>query len=228
MRVSERGLREGLPIDYMTRMEHLPPLELRSFRERSAFQLGRACGFDENHARTVARLSLQFFDSAFQIGLHKMGDWERELLEYAALLHDIGAFLAYSKHREHSYYFIRGADLLGFDNTEIAIIAATALFHGKALPQEKHREFAELDKRSRKIVRSLCIFLRMAEALDRSHTGAVTNVRFVRTAPETISLEIVSPSDCQLELWGVKRHELSFEQVFKHKLIVQPKSEAAL
>jgi len=228
VRVSERGLREGLPIDYMTRMEHLPPLELRSFRERSAFQLGRSCGFDEPHARTVARLSLQFFDSAFQIGLHKMGDWERELLEYAALLHDIGAFLAYSKHREHSYYFIRSADLLGFDNTEIAIIAATALFHGKALPQEKHREFAELDKRSRKIVRSLCIFLRMAEALDRSHTGAVTNVRFVRTAPDTISLEIVSPTDCQLELWGVKRHELSFEQVFKHKLVVQPINEATL
>ena len=157
-----------------------------------------------------------------------MGDWERELLEYAALLHDIGAFLSYSKHREHSYYFIRSADLLGFDNTEIAIIAATALFHGKSLPQMNHREFAELDKRARKIVRSLCMFLRMAEALDRSHTGPVTSVRFFRSAPETISLEIVSPVECQLELWGVKRHELSFEQVFKHLLVVVPKVEPPL
>ena len=223
VRVSERGLREGLPIDYMSRMEHLPPLELRSFRERSAFQLGRSCEFDEGHARNVARLSLQFFDAAFQLGLHKLGEWERELLEYAALLHDIGSFLSYSKHREHSYYFIRNADLLGFDNTEISIIAVTALFHGKSLPQLKHPEFAELDKRARKIVRTLCLFLRMSEALDRSHTGAVTNVRLFRTSAEAISLEVMSLAECQLELWGVKRHELAFEQVLKHKLTVEPK-----
>lgn len=220
IRVSERGLREGLPIDYLSRMEHLPPLELRSFRERSVFQLGRACGFDEVHARHVVRLSHELFDSAFQLGLHKLGEWERELLEYAALLHDIGSFLSYSKHRENSYYFIHNADLLGFDNTEIGIVATTALFHGKALPQMKHAEFAELDKRSRKIVRTLCIFLRMAEALDRSHTGSVTGVRLYRTDAETISLEITSSNESQLELWGVKRHEQAFEQVFKHKLAI--------
>ena len=107
-----------------------------------------------------------------------------------------------------------------FDNTEIAIIAATTLFHGKSLPQLKHPEFAELDKRARKIVRLLCVFLRMAEALDRSHTGAVTNVRFFRSDPETIALEITSHGECQLELWGIKRHELAFEEVFKHSLNV--------
>jgi exopolyphosphatase/guanosine-5'-triphosphate,3'-diphosphate pyrophosphatase len=223
LRVSERGLREGLPIDYMSRMEHLPPLELRSFRERSVFQLGRSCNFDEAHAKNVVRLSHQLFDSAFQLGLHKLGEWERELLEYASLLHDIGSFLSYNNHREHSYYFIRNADLLGFDNTELAIVAATALFHGKALPQMKHPEFAELDKRSRKIVRILCVFLRMAEALDRSHVGAVLQARLHRSAIDTIALEVTSANECQLELWGVKRYELSFEQVFHQKLVVDSK-----
>lgn len=222
IRVSERGLRDGLPIDYLSRMEHTQPLELRSFRERSVFQLGRSCGFDEEHARHVVLLAHQLFDSAFQLGLHKLGEWERELLEYAALLHDIGSFLSYNKHRENSYYFIRNADLLGFDNTEIGIMATTALFHGKALPQMKHSEFGELDKRSRKIVRMLCIFLRMAEALDRSHTGAVTSVRLFRTDVDTISLEITGSAEGQLELWGVKRHEQAFEQVFKNKLTVAP------
>ncbi|MDB5385724.1 MAG: Ppx/GppA phosphatase [Planctomycetaceae bacterium] len=223
LRVSERGLREGLPIDYMSRMEHLPPLELRSFRERSVFQLGRSCNFDETHAKNVVRLSHQLFDSAFQLGLHKLGEWERELLEYASLLHDIGSFLSYNNHREHSYYFIRNADLLGFDNTELAIVATTALFHGKALPQLKHPEFAELDKRSRKIVRTLCVFLRMAEALDRSHVGAVSQVRLYRSAIDTICLEMTSANECQLELWGVKRYEFAFEQVFQQKLIVESK-----
>lgn len=225
LRVSERGLREGLPIDYLSRMEHLPTLELRSFREKSVFQLGRACGFDEAHARNVVRLSQQLFDDAFQLGLHELGEWERDLLEYAALLHDIGSFLSYSAHREHSYYFIRNADLLGFDQTEIAIVAATALFHGKSLPQIKNPEFAELDKRSRKIVRCLCVFLRMAESLDRSHAGAVTHVRLLRTTTDVLRLEVTATSPCQLELWGVKRHESAFEQIFKRKLnVVAPDS----
>jgi len=222
-RVSERGLRDGLPIDYMSRMEHLPPLEMRSFRERSVFQLGRACRFDEPHAKNVVRLSHQLFDATFQLGMHKLGEWERELLEYAALLHDIGTFLSYSRHREHSYYFIRNADLLGFDNTELAIVATTALFHGKALPQMKHPEFAELDKRSRKIVRVLCVFLRIAEALDRSHVGAVSQIRLFRSALDTITMELTSASECQLELWGAQRYESSFEQVFEQKLIVESK-----
>lgn len=221
LRISERGLREGLPIDYLSRMEHLPPLELRSFRERSVFQLGRACEFDEPHARNVVRLAHQLFDSTFQLGLHKLGEWERELLEYASLLHDIGSFLSYTRHREHSYYFIRNADLLGFDNTELAIVATTALFHGKALPQMKHPEFAELDKRSRKVVRVLCVFLRMAEALDRSHLGAVSQVRLYRSAIDTITMELTSANECQLELWGVQRYDTSFEQVFDQKLVIE-------
>jgi exopolyphosphatase/guanosine-5'-triphosphate,3'-diphosphate pyrophosphatase len=221
IRVSDRGLREGLPLDYLTRSEHLPPLELASFRERSVFMLGRKCGFDEPHARNVARLALELFDSAQLMGLHDFGEWERELLEYAGLLHDIGTFLSYTNHRSHAYYFIRNSDLLGFDQTELSIIAAMAFYHQKALPRLKHPEFAELDKRGRKIVHVLCILLRIAESLDRSHTGAVGHVRFRDVVPERVTLEVSSIKDCQLEIWGVKHHESAFEKVFRHQLVVE-------
>ena len=218
LRVSERGLREGLPLDYISRMEHSPSFELRSFRERSVFQLGRACRFDEPHARKVASLACEMFDDALKLGLHDYGEWEKELLEYASLLHDIGTFLSYSNHRGHSYYFIRNADLLGFDQTEIAIIAAIALFHSKGMPSFKDKQFDDLSKRDRKIIRSLCIFLRIAESLDRSHTGVVTHAYLKRVTSELIRLEIVSTADCQLELWGMKKHEPAFEQIFQQKL----------
>jgi len=221
IRVSERGLREGMPVDYLTRSEHQPPLALTSFRERSVFQLGRACGFDEAHARNVTRLALQLFDGTRAIGLHRLGEWERELLEYAALLHDIGAFLSYNNHRAHSYYFIRNADLLGFDQTEIAIIATTAFYHRNALPRTKHPEFAALDQRSRKIVKTLCMLLRIAESLDRSHTGAVSQVELRLDATGAVVLELGSARDCQLELWGVKNHEAAFEKVFQRPLRVE-------
>jgi exopolyphosphatase/guanosine-5'-triphosphate,3'-diphosphate pyrophosphatase len=217
--ISERGLREGLPIDYLSRADDAHLFERTSFRERSVLELGRRCGFDEQHARHVARLAWQIFDSARECGLHTLGEWERELLEHACLLHDVGAFVSYANHRTHSYYFIRNADLLGFDQTELAIIATTALFHHKAFPRPKHAEYAELDKRARGIVRALCVVLRIAESLDRSHLQTVASARVRLTGRRTAVLEIEAAQDCHLELWEVHNHERAFEKVFGRKLL---------
>lgn len=220
--VSDRGLREGLPVDYLSR--HVPGelLEQSSFRERSVLELGRRCGFDEQHARHVARLAWQLFDSAKAAGLHDMGSWERELLEHAALLHDVGTFLSYNQHRLHSYYFVRHADLLGFDQTEISIIAATVMFHHHAFPHMRHLQIAELEKQPRKVVRMLCVLLRLAESLDRSHRGPVNRADFHPGDKKRIRLEVLARQDCLLELREVRRHERAFQKVFGVQLeIVQ-------
>jgi exopolyphosphatase/guanosine-5'-triphosphate,3'-diphosphate pyrophosphatase len=219
--VSERGLREGLPIDYLSRSDNAHLFEQTSFRERSVLELGRRCGFDEPHARQVVRIAWELFDSAREAGLHSLGEWERELLEHSCLLHDVGAFVSYANHRAHSYYVIRNADLLGFDQTEISLIAAVALFHHKAFPRLKHREFAELDKRSRSIVRVLCVFLRIAESLDRSHLQALTHAHLRASDRKNIVLEITPARDCHLELWEVRNHEKAFEKVFGRKLAIR-------
>lgn len=219
--ISERGLREGLPIDYLSRSDNAHLFEQTSFRERSVLELGRRCSFDEPHARQVVRIAWELFDSGREAGLHSLGEWERELLEHACLLHDVGAFVSYNNHRTHSYYVIRNADLLGFDQTEISIIAAVALFHHKAFPRLKHPEYAELDKRSREIVRVLCVFLRIAESLDRSHLQALAHARLRASDRRNIVLEITPMRDCHLELWEVRTHEKAFEKVFGRKLTVR-------
>lgn len=223
--ISERGLRDGLPIDYLSRSDDTHLFDPSSFRQRSVLELGRRCGFDEPHARQVLRLAWELFDSARGLGLHRFGEWERELLEYAALLHDVGSFVSYTNHRTHSWYFIRNADLLGFDQTEIALIAVVALFHHKAFPRLKHPEFAELDKASRNLVRVLCSFLRIAESLDRSHLGAVAHAQLRGTDRKTVTLEITPAKDCDLELGEVQTHETAFEKVFGRKLEIKVREE---
>jgi exopolyphosphatase / guanosine-5'-triphosphate,3'-diphosphate pyrophosphatase len=220
--VSERSLRDGMPVDNAHLFEHT------SFRERSVLELGRRCGFDEPHARQVTKLAWELFDSARDAGLHDLGDWERELLEHACLLHDVGAFVSYANHRSHSYYMIRNADLLGFDQTEVAIIAAVALFHHKSFPRMKHPEFAELDKRSRRIVRLLCTFLRVAESLDRSHLGAVEHAQLRIIDRRTVALDLTPARDCQLEVWELHTHDKAFEKVFGKRLVVNTTPVAAI
>ena len=69
IRVSERGLREGLLIDYLIRRGHAPALQDLSVRRRSVLELGRTCHFEEPHALTTARLALMLFDTAKAAGV---------------------------------------------------------------------------------------------------------------------------------------------------------------
>jgi exopolyphosphatase/guanosine-5'-triphosphate,3'-diphosphate pyrophosphatase len=221
VRVSDRGLRDGLLVDYLLKNGHAPLLEGLSVRQRSVLQLGHTCRFNESHARTTARLALGLFDSAREAKLHRLGLWERELLEYAALLHHIGAFLTYNSYQTHTYYLIRNAELLGFDQTEIAIIATTAFYHRKLLPRKKHPEFATLTRQEQRIVRVLCMLLRLAENLDRSQAGSVHDARLCVADVNHMVLHVYATQDCQVELWGVENQATAFAKVFGCQLEVK-------
>ena len=148
----ECGLREGLVLDHLARLSTGDVVPGRSVRERSVARLARSLSVDERHARHVAYLATELFDSAARSRLHKYGPAERELLSHAAILHDAGTMLSYSDHQAHSHYLIRNADLLGFDQREVAIMAAIALFHRKSRPGPGHPVFRELDRDARSVV----------------------------------------------------------------------------
>lgn len=222
MTVSERGLRDGILIDHLLRSdatrEHYQTL---SIRRRSIFQLARACNYEAEHADHTARLALRLFDELRRLDEHHYGVDERELLEYAALTHDIGAFLSHSNHQKHAYYLIRNSDLLGFNDTEIDIIANVALYHRKGLPKKRHPNLAELNRSERRRVSVLAAVLRVAEGLDRSHLGLVKDIRLdIARNPRRFVLTLLSDADAQLEVWGVQNSRDLFEFVFEAPLTV--------
>ena len=71
--------------------------------------------------------------------LHGLGAREREWLEYAALLHDIGYSIHYRGHHKHAYYLITNAELDAFDQREIEIIAHVARYHRGPTPKAIRR-----------------------------------------------------------------------------------------
>jgi exopolyphosphatase/guanosine-5'-triphosphate,3'-diphosphate pyrophosphatase len=219
--ITPRGLQDGLLVDYLSRMDAFPLLGELSPRQRSVLQLGRSCGINEVHARTVTSLVLELFDSAKLLKLHNLGDWERELLEYATFLHDIGSFISYTNHHAHSYYIIKNSELLGFDLKEVNFMANIARFHRKKTPRKKDPEILELDVRERETLRMLTTFIRLGESLDRSHTALIQHVRFSGVGSDTVSLEIVARGDCQLEMWGVEAEKKAFEKIFEKKLVLE-------
>ena len=216
--ISHRSLRHGLLMDYLQRNGENLQFEKMSVREISVLRLGRSCNINECHANTVASLALQLFDSASKIKLHRMGKAERELLKYSALLHDTGKFISFKDHNIHSHYVISHAELLGFNQTEITIMANVARFHRKRVPRQNETTMVELGKHSRMIVAVLSILLKFAEKLDRSHTGRIKSARFTSKDKKKVELLLHSEGECDLERWGVKSVVSDFEKMFGRRL----------
>jgi exopolyphosphatase/guanosine-5'-triphosphate,3'-diphosphate pyrophosphatase len=218
--ISRRELRDGLLVDYLSNFEGFRELQKTPMRNRSVLHLGRSCNFDEKHSEAVASLALQLFDSAKQIGLHNLGEAEKELLKYAALLHDVGDFLSFNDHQLHSHYIICNAELLGFDRREIQIMGNVARFHRKKLPSKKAMKASGLDEKTKEVIAILSTFLRFAEKLDRSHSALVKRVEFVEENKDQVLLEFYSDSDCSFEEWSVIQNKQAFYEAFKKQLDV--------
>ena len=105
-------------------------------RRRSVIELAERCAWEAEHSRQVAAIALTLFDYTKRI--HELGDREREWLEYAGFLHDIGNHISYEKHHRHSYYLIKHGDLRGFEPEEIDVIALVTRYHRRATPKREH------------------------------------------------------------------------------------------
>jgi exopolyphosphatase/guanosine-5'-triphosphate,3'-diphosphate pyrophosphatase len=220
IRISDRSLRDGMLVDYLSRTDGFPHAEPLSVRKRSVIQLGRSCRIDEPHALAVTRLALELFDSAADQKLHEFGPWEREMLEYAAYLHDIGSFISFKGHQIHSQYIIKNADLLGFDQRETEVLALIARYHRKRVPGKKDVLITSFSNRARRAVRVLSTLLRYAEHLDRTHADLVQHARFVNTQNGVVCLQIRCRGDCALELWAVQSDLDAFKKTFGKDLAI--------
>jgi exopolyphosphatase / guanosine-5'-triphosphate,3'-diphosphate pyrophosphatase len=214
------ALREGLILDFVhehrseiARVDRYPDV-----RRRSTIELGERSNWEHDHARQVARLALQMFDDTQAI--HGLGEREKEWLEYASLLHDVGNHISYERHHRHSYYLIKNGDLRGFEPEEIEVIALVARYHRRAAPKRGQEGYDDLNSELRRTVRVLSAFLRLAEALDRSR-NTVVRALTVRQRGEELVLQLQAVGDAELEVWAANRQLRSLEDVLDRSVRIE-------
>ena len=120
---SDWALREGIVLDAVR--SHDPSDwsdDPRALRRASVTGLARRCNSDVAHTAQVARLAKLLFDQTEE--LHGLDDRDREMLEFAALLHDIGQHVSRKGHHRHAAYLVENGELRGFDPSEVAFLAA--------------------------------------------------------------------------------------------------------
>jgi exopolyphosphatase/guanosine-5'-triphosphate,3'-diphosphate pyrophosphatase len=204
MTLCDFALREGLVLDYIQRnRKHIAQAgQYPDVRRRSVIELAERCSYWPEHAHQIARLALSVFDQTRSV--HGLTDREREWLDFAALLHDIGTHISYPRHHKHSYYLIKNGDLRGFEPQESEIIASIARYHRKSTPRKTHPGFSALSPKKRNAVRTLSAILRFAETLDRTHAQLVTSVELHDRGQEYL-VKLRTSGDAELELWAAQR-----------------------
>ena len=140
-----------------------------------AYQLLRFCEGDEKHASQVHRLALQLYDQ-LDPRLSFPGQ-ARIWLECAAVLHDIGWFQGRKRHHKASLDTILSTPILDFQNKDRIIIGSIARYHRKAIPSQSHDHYAVLSKKEQKVVQELSGILRLANAMDASHSSVVFKIK---------------------------------------------------
>jgi exopolyphosphatase/guanosine-5'-triphosphate,3'-diphosphate pyrophosphatase len=223
LHVSDRALREGLVLAAIGRP--IPTAgEPEDLRRRQVLQLAGRTETVLRHSLQSARLAVRLFDVTASV--HGLGAREREWLEYAALLHDIGYSIHYRRHHKHSFYLITHANLDAFDPREIEILAHVARYHRGAPPKSDHPGFAALKPWQQKTIRKLAALLRVADALDRTHASRVDEI-YGSIRAGGVKLEVISRYDVDLELEAARGRGRLFEQVFDRRLRLRQGLEVA-
>jgi exopolyphosphatase/guanosine-5'-triphosphate,3'-diphosphate pyrophosphatase len=223
MRASSNALREGMVVHFVeqndTRIQRMVPF--RDVRRRSVHEIAFRFDWEEHHAQHVAATALFLFEVCRPIYDGPAGD--RELIEYAALLHDIGYHVSHAGHHKHSGYLIRHASLQGFHGHEVDLIALVARYHRAAFPKEKHKRYGRLSRGTKRRVRQMAALLRIAEGLDRSHFQNVLALTATLTE-DALTLGLETRADPQLEVWSAEQEGELFSAVFDRDVHVEATS----
>lgn len=215
MRLRDGLVADALPGDQGSRHSD------RSQIMAMARMIGDRFGMDQAYADNTASLATQLFDQTQ--GLHHLSERDRVLLEFAAMVHDIGAYLNVRNRHKHSMYLLNAVDLPGLDATEEEIVAHVVRYHRRAAPQLNHYAFQALGRRVRTRVMILAALLRLAYGLDVERTQRVRKVRCeVHNGRLLIHLD---RRQIALEKWSIEGKSQLFVDVFGLQVVLLPRRE---
>jgi len=150
---------------------------------------------EPEHVRHVAAMADRLFLDL--VSWHGYRERERRWLWLASLLHDIGWSQTPTGqgHHKESARLILEHPWRNLSPAEVAVVAQVARYHRKKLPAADHAAYMVLPQEDRAVVDRLAGLLRVADALDRTHTQRVAGVS-ARIDPQEITLT-VTPRDAR-------------------------------
>jgi len=166
------------------------------------------------HAKYITNLATMLFDQWNLV--YQWGERARELIQVAALLHDLGKSINYYGHARHSAYLIVNSNLYGLSHREQAICAFVAAnSHGannKFIKSSPYGHLLSTDDKT--MIAQVSLILALAEAIDESHEQSAVLVNSDFT-----------DKDITVTVWKKPGGNTSMAEVVINKLIKQCKKD---
>jgi exopolyphosphatase/guanosine-5'-triphosphate,3'-diphosphate pyrophosphatase len=126
LKVSPYALREGVLHDLLGRQEHRDP------REKTVAAFMARYSVDQGQVDRVKKVALKVCDKISDgMFLRKS---HRDLLSWAADLHETGLCVSHSQFQVHSAYLVENSDMAGFSRQEQLFLAALVRNHRRPIP----------------------------------------------------------------------------------------------
>ncbi len=182
MEISAGALREGLLYDMLGRLHH------EDARERSIQAIQRRYHVDAEQAQRVEATAATLFDQVARVW--QLADPRyRQLLIWAARLHEVGLDIAHSRYHHHGGYLLANADLPGFVSLEQRLLAALIANHRRKLDDPF---LADVPANWRPPLFKLIVLLRLAVLLNR--TRSPTELPQLKLRPGSDLLDVQFPA----------------------------------
>ncbi|MFG0772109.1 exopolyphosphatase [Vibrio plantisponsor] len=141
MHFSDGALREGLLYEMEDRFKY-SDIRLRTTENLAAKHL-----VDLEHAAQVKGYARDFLDNvSSELGL-KAGSELFDLLEWSALLHEVGLSISLQAFHRHSAYILRHTNMPGFNSEQQLVLSTLVRFQRKALKLNEMNDFSLFKKK---------------------------------------------------------------------------------
>jgi exopolyphosphatase/guanosine-5'-triphosphate,3'-diphosphate pyrophosphatase len=211
--ISGQGVREGAFY-----REFLPPPHLlsdvRGFYVRNLFARYPQ---DYGHTARVRHFCRLLF--RLLAPLHGYGQAEEQLLDEAALLHDIGMSVGYHDHHKHGEYLVMSGAMPGLTHREQVLLGLLVRYHRKGEPRPGAYRSVLQEGDNKRLLR-LATILRISEYLERSRIGRVEGLS-VEIGSKQVRLTLLAQDEPWVELTETRKQARLFQHAFGLELLVE-------
>lgn len=225
LKVSNRGLREGLLIDLFEKPQKPSKTGADAVeQERMEFlnAIGRRYRSNQAHCHQVWNLARSLFDELAPV--HGLSAKLKPILMTASVLHDVGHFINEGSNHKHSFYILKNTPIPFLSEREHLMMATLARYHRKSPPKESHEGYADLDPQEKKELDGLAAILRLADALDAPHSEGVKWLK-CQWGPGNVRIGVELKEGATLDQETIRDKAKLFESLYKVTVSVVPVSE---
>ena len=110
-------------------------------------------------------------------------------------------------------YLVNNSEFFGVSTEDRRLVALLTRYHRRAAPSARHDGYSSLDREKRVAISKLASILRLAIALNVSHSQRIKKVK-CKILPNELQIVVDDVSDMTLERMEMRESSQLFENIF--------------